>query len=314
MSQSYLDKVTQRWSKKKPVQARIDLHRGNIYIFPSRHGLGFVAVLVLMLLTAINYQNSLIYLFCFLLGGVFFISMWVCFFNLSELRISGLVSEGRFAPDPALHKLLLLHPLRNSIGVRVFFEHDKEGSLQLSLEQGASHPIELEGRMAQRGVHEAPRLGLETTFPFGLIRAWTWVSVDAKGIVFPEPLPVVDQGQQALEQGGLGQSHSKVLDGSLRRYQPGDRLSKVNWKKFARSEVLAVRSEEALSVSDEWIDWDDFETFDTETRLSFMAYLILEKTAAQSHFGVRLPGREIQNGSGEQHKLECLEALARYSA
>jgi hypothetical protein len=48
------------------------LSQRTIYIVPDAQGLSFLFMLLVMLVTAINYQSSLIYLLLFSLGALFF--------------------------------------------------------------------------------------------------------------------------------------------------------------------------------------------------------------------------------------------------
>ena len=84
-----LDKLSKWLSSKSPRKKKFILSQRNIYIFPSAFGLFFLVLLLLMLLTAINYQSSLIYLLTFFLGAIFFLSIWACFLNFSGLIVEG---------------------------------------------------------------------------------------------------------------------------------------------------------------------------------------------------------------------------------
>ncbi|MGK0259165.1 MAG: hypothetical protein ACI96M_002604, partial [Candidatus Azotimanducaceae bacterium] len=65
--------LSQRFSswldRRIPPGARIKLSQANIFIFPTRAGFVFCCLLLLMILGAINYQNSLVYGTVFLLGS-----------------------------------------------------------------------------------------------------------------------------------------------------------------------------------------------------------------------------------------------------
>ena len=61
-----------------------------------------------------------------------------------------------------------------------------------------------------------------------------------------------------------------------------------------------------------WLDYDSFPGADTELRLSYLAYLIEEKSAQGALFGLRLPGVVIAPEAGPEHAKTCLRALALY--
>jgi len=62
-------KLFWRWVNRRiPRADEYRLGRRNIFVLPTREGLMFAGLLILCLLTGINYQNSLIYLFTFFWG------------------------------------------------------------------------------------------------------------------------------------------------------------------------------------------------------------------------------------------------------
>ncbi|MCP4010904.1 MAG: DUF58 domain-containing protein, partial [Proteobacteria bacterium] len=75
----------------------IRFHLRNIYIMPTIAGMGLMGVVVLTLVAAINFQNSLIYMVCFWLGSLLVINILYTFRNLSGLELELMGSEPCFA-------------------------------------------------------------------------------------------------------------------------------------------------------------------------------------------------------------------------
>nr|MBP8236720.1 DUF58 domain-containing protein [Pseudomonas sp.] len=66
----------QRWlARRIPAASSVTLNQRRIFIVPSATGGAFALVLLLMLLAAINYQNSLAYGLTFLLMSLFIIAI-----------------------------------------------------------------------------------------------------------------------------------------------------------------------------------------------------------------------------------------------
>ena len=65
-----------------PAQA-IRLSHRNIFIVPTRQGLGFVLILLLILIAGINYQNALAHALAFLMLGLFLVAMLQTHRNLA---------------------------------------------------------------------------------------------------------------------------------------------------------------------------------------------------------------------------------------
>src|SRR5690606_34681237 len=72
-------RMAQWLERRMPAAREQTLNYRSIFIFPTRPGLVFLAMLAVLLLAAINYQNSMLYAFTFLLGAVFALSILHCY-------------------------------------------------------------------------------------------------------------------------------------------------------------------------------------------------------------------------------------------
>ncbi|RLA19018.1 MAG: DUF58 domain-containing protein, partial [Gammaproteobacteria bacterium] len=92
------------------VAKSIALNYRNIYILPTRRGLGFVMLIALLLLIAFIYNNNLVYLLSFLLASLFFIAILHTVKSLQGL----VVSKGHNAPvyvgEFAASKIIINNP------------------------------------------------------------------------------------------------------------------------------------------------------------------------------------------------------------
>src|SRR5690554_7811058 len=96
--------IRRRWrawaNRRTPAQDRRQFDRRSIFILPTTAGVVFGLLLVVMLLTGINYQNSLIYLLTFLLGALFVAAMHQTHNNLNGLELTLIQAGEGFAGDP----------------------------------------------------------------------------------------------------------------------------------------------------------------------------------------------------------------------
>lgn len=305
-----LEKLSEWLSSKSQRRSYFELSQRNIYIFPSTLGFGFLLLLLLMLLTAINYQNSLIYLVTFFLGTLFFLSIWMCFLNLTRLRVEGAGTarcfDGdqlkflvRLSKDPSL-------PLAMKAGV------NKNSASLIKYTQSNSIDIEIIGPVRKRGKHNLNRLYLESRFPFGLVVAWTWLKLDAECLVYPLPIDHMPNGDPygANDQENRNSSSSAEMH-SLKEYQHSDPTNRIIWKKYAAKDQLIIRHSEGANIQPHWVDWDNYSGL-TEDRLRYLCYDICHLSELNTSFGFRIPGVVYEPTSGMLHKQNCLDALALF--
>ena len=96
-----------------PSPAPWVLGRQNVYILPTRQGVFFAVTLLVILLGAINYSNSLGYFLTFLLGGIGVIGILHTYRNLLQLRIRLGPVEPVFAGDEVRVPVILNAPGRS---------------------------------------------------------------------------------------------------------------------------------------------------------------------------------------------------------
>ncbi len=101
----------------------------------------------------------------------------------------------------------------------------------------------------------------------------------------------------------------------MRAYRRGDPLQLVVWKKAARPWPVAPTRWSAAMPSrsqrhELWLDYAHTGLANPEARLSRLAAWVLQADRLGLHYGLRLPGQEIAQGSGPAQRRRCLEALA----
>jgi uncharacterized protein (DUF58 family) len=302
-----------RWLSSKSARSeQFTLSQKNIYIFPSRMGFVFFLLIVLLLLTAINYQNSLIYLFTFFLGAVFFVSIMLCFLNMNGLCVSSFQVLACYEGELRPHVIELLNTEKPSMGLRLGV--DKHILTEMSINKGVKKLHNILLPTDSRGVHVLDRLRIESTFPFGFIIAWTWLKLDSKVLVFPKPV----EGVRSLE-GGVGsesKNNSRLLSEDLtelKSYQHGDSALRIVWKQLAAKDQLIIRSHEQGTRDSIWLTWRLYDVANIEKKLQHLCFDILDLHRKQQVYGLDIPGALISPSMGERHKYECLKVLALFS-
>jgi uncharacterized protein (DUF58 family) len=293
----------------------VALKRRRLYILPTRAGLAFGALLLLMLIAGLNYANSLALLVTFLLAGLALVAMHTCHRNLLGLTVAELSSQDSFATE---HTELRLRLANSSAQPRLGIEIDGVGIAARACTAPANGEVVASVRLAtpRRGLLSIGRVRIMSTWPFGLFRAWTWLHVAHAVTVYPRPvgqrpLPV-DVGAGS----GTAPRDSGDIDewATLRPFRDGDSPRQVAWKAYARGAPMLVKEYTASGNVERLFDFATLTGLDTEQRLSQLARWIVNCAADGESFGMRLPQQLIELDQGMAHRQRCLRALALFGS
>lgn len=284
----------------------------SIYVLPTGNGLMFAFMLFVMWLGAVNYGNSMIFAFAFLLASVSIVAILHTFRNLRGIRVAPLPPEPVFAGDTATFPVQLENPgadPRTAVGLQL----GREMQSLTDLPPHGRGRLELKIPAPRRGWLSAPRFRVFTIFPLGLFHAWSWLDLEQRCLIYPRPEP----GAVPLPTGGRTEGGHRTGDGledfrELRRYQPGDSPRHVAWRVVARGQEPQTKQFGGEAASPVRLDWHALEGLNTEDRLSRLCRWVLDAEAAQRSYGLRLPSAEIPIGRGADHRNQCLRALALF--
>lgn len=306
-----------RFLKRRYVRTgELRLSRERIFILPTYYGLVFALAIFVMLMGALNYNNSLAFMLTFLLGGVGLIATFHTYKNVSELVVQPAKATPAFAGQPARFTLLIDNrngAPRYAVSLKAHPRHP----VLVDVEADAVTPVEICVPTTKRGKVPLGILTVETRFPLGIYHAWSYVKSDMQCVVYPAPaaagrLPLPDSDERGVR--ASHQQHGTDDFLGFRDYQPGDSTRHIYWKGLARGQELLTKQFNRPQSQELWLNWEGVPGADTEQKLSQMCRWVLDAHDARANFGLRLPGVAIPPGSGEHHKHRCLEALALFEA
>jgi len=260
-----------------------------------------------------NCQNSLILALAYLMVSVFVVGILHAFASLAGITVRFIEGKPAFAGEPATFVLELcsIH---------------KYGSDQLELRWPGSDTqtftlapnepirVNLQAPSRARGYLRPGRLLVQSRFPLGIIRCWTWLNLDAQALIYPTPIASEEprhQSSQGREEGGASQRGGDDFSG-LREYQPGDPIKHIAWKQYAQEKGLFTKEYEAYYTAEKWLDWDSL-NLPPELRLSGLCYWALKYEERQLPYGLALPGFTLEPGLGGSHSQRVLGALAAFN-
>lgn len=287
------------------------LTQRRVYILPTKQGLGFALLLLVMLIGSINYSNSLGYFLTFLLASLTVVAIFHTYNNLLILQLGPAICKPVFAGDE-MHFTVQVNNLNQHARLSVDTYTPLKIRSSQDIAQNALSTVRVKHLFSQRGLQALPRFTIETRFPFGLFRAWALVQFDQSQLVYPKPS---HHTQLPLKSSGYEQGHKQLDAGSddfkeLRTYHPGDPLQHVHWKSYARHHTLQTK-EFASTTSDElWLNWADTTVQGVELKLSQLTRWVLLADKRGVNYGLLLPGSRISPARGKHHLEACLKALA----
>ncbi len=293
--------------------------RPAVYILPTRQGLAFAATLLVMLLGAINYNNSLAHLLTFLLGSVALVAMVHTWANLRGLTLDPGEGEPVFCGDEAIFTLVVDNrggPVRQALDLTARTPEGERVHLQLpQLDADSLTVVRLRARSRRRGWMELDQLTLSSRFPLGLFRAWHPARFSLRCLVWPAPGPVLrlppPQAGEHREQGGRRPGPEDFA--GLRGYRPGDAARSIAWKALARDDSLRVKRFEGEGLGEIILRYEETPASGgMEGRLSQLCRWVLMAEAEGVRYGLGLPGRSLEPASGVKHRDRCLRELALF--
>lgn len=263
---------------------------------PTASGILFFALIVILLLGAINFQSNLGFLMAFALLVFGFIALVFLGFNFHQVSLS--------------------------IAGDVYCESEKEPEIMISVQ--SKHPSQeiqlgIEGRSVvcdveshyqrilmrcssrTRGLHPIPMIEIGSTFPFGWALLKCRWQTSKQFIIYPRPIKPVTQHRQ-MHPEGFDQIH-------VRDYRPGDRTASIAWKKTRQLEspvvIDVVGASRPLHFS-----YRNFNAIDSETTLSYLTWDVLRCAEHGYSWSLELPHEMLPIGSGSRHLEQSLRMLS----
>jgi len=307
-----VNRIRQRvLAKRGPMTPPFELEYRHVFVLPTKFGLGFGAMLVFMALGGLNFNNNMALMLVFLLGTIAQLTTLVAYRNLSGLKIDRVSSEPVFCGEPACFRVFISNgDERQRFAIQAGFKQTQDCK---DFKLNTCESLMLKHPTLKRGWLDMPSFRLETRFPLGLFKAWSWIFPQTRCLVYPSPamkappLPKTGHGQ-------AGQAHKGDGDQvhGLRKYQAGDSIQRVAWRASARHNELYSLEMEAPREEACELDWDLLQGADTETRLSILTAWVIAADHKQLTYSLKLPSEHVPAGNDINHRSTCLEILALY--
>jgi uncharacterized protein (DUF58 family) len=315
-------------SKTNDSEDKVILSSHRVYILPTREGIIYAILIFFMLLAGINYNNSLVFFFTFLLTGVGLISMQMTQKNLLNLQFNVSHVKPVFCSQNIQIPLIISHSISNtpanfSINIQLNNQPVPNNKKILQKDclkeltdvfQNEKSILSISSFTSKRGYFNLPSITVSTKYPLGLFRAWAIVKLNSNAIVYPKPAHSVDFiPDNGSDSEGISDKGRGYEDFSgFKSYHPGESLNHIHWKAYAKEQGLLTKIFYGSNSQEYWLKWSDF-TDHSEQRLSRLCRLIIDAEIKGDRYGLKLPNLTIQINNGKTHQHQCLKALALFT-
>jgi uncharacterized protein (DUF58 family) len=317
----WLRRSTGKWLPRRGAldAGEVVLSQRRVFILPTRAGIGFAVLLLVLLIGSINYQLGLGFALTFLALSCALVDMVFTYRNLAHLALQQGRTPQVFAGQEAQFELHLSN--RTTLaryGVWIDFDDVDEPRHVVDVKAAGSASVLLAVPTAQRGWLQPARVVLSTRFPLGLYRAWSYWRPAARALVYPRPEEGAPPLPMSGSASGSGRAGGNDDFAGVRSYQAGDSPRQLAWRQIARLDPelggqLVTKHFEGATGDELVLDFAALPAYlDVELRLSRMTRWVLDAEQRALPYAFRLGALHYDAANGAAHQAACLRALALY--
>jgi uncharacterized protein (DUF58 family) len=292
-------------------------------IRPTKVGIWFVALTLLIGVAATNTGNNALYMVVALMMAALVVSGVLSRNDVRKVEVEVTPPEELFARSPAAFQVEIRNrsPLLPRWLLLISFSDQAPTLLCEWLPRKGSRSAVVELEFPGRGLHRLASAHLATLFPLGLFRKGMRQRLDREVMVFPSLI----SGQHAVRRSAsvIGDTQdSRAGWGhdlhSLRILRPGDDPRRIHWKQTARTGTLifmereAEKSRRITVVLDNAIDPAEGRSGSDRLELRISQAASAALGYLQAGYEVELVTRtaHVEFGAGPRQRRRVLETLA----
>ncbi len=303
------------------------LPRPRIRLRPTRALALLAAALICIYAGAVHYQSNAAYLVLALGAACALVSGLHARRNLAGLAAAAGAQPPALSGDALLGSLALRAGAQGAVALSVQLPEAGSAAAaaaatatvmatvatvdQLAGNLSAELPFALPPR--GRGEYRTTRVRIATSWPLGLFRAWVELELPLCWVVYPRPLPALDQPpeEQPVD------ASTRELSGAgdflgHRSWEMGETQRRVDWRAVARGGPLLVKQYGGGVEASRALRWEEAGPGEVEERLARLAGGVLAAERGGAAYALGLPGQSIPAGHGPAHFHACMGALARF--
>jgi len=313
---SYRQRMQRWFARHNPTTTQnIKLHQRRLYILPTRFGYLYLCLMILLFLSAVNYENSMGFVLTFTLVALGIISLWQTHKNLLGIEVKLRPPAPVFCGESVNFRFELNNPNRQQrYAVGIQYARCPPTYVTMAAESSTNLSVKIPSKF--RGKYQASHFYIFTRYPTGLFHAWGWIKFETPVLIFPHP-DYSAKLQQTYDSDDDGKITTNTIEGDdfagLREHRKGESLRHISWKAYAQGRGLLTKTFQGHVKPSLWIDWEKMSESHLEGKLSQMTALVILAENENRAYGLKLPEQMIQQGNGPAHRLSCLSTMAGYA-
>ncbi|MFG0587026.1 DUF58 domain-containing protein [Acinetobacter sp. YQ_14] len=304
MQKGLKQQVSQWIAKRFQVDSVKTLLQKDVLVFIYKQGFLYLILILITFIAGINYGNNLILGFCFLLSAILCISFYLTFKQLHDLKIEIVMPEVGQVNQPSIIRLMLKQQDKT---VRYLRIESSQQEQMIFLNQ-VQQTVELPVLPQQRGLYEFGVIKVYSTYPLGLVRAWTYLYPKQKIWIAPKA-----HDWQKEHKNQSTSAHDSLDEfKELRAFRQGDSYQNVAWKQVARGQGFFIKMFEAQANHQHLeIDYQQIPALGHEEKLSFIMGLVEQCEQLGDDYALILPHARLESGQGYSQLIQAKLLLAQ---
>ena len=289
------------------------LFRSNrTYIVPTKFGFIFALICFVLFLMSFIYGNNVTYLLTFIMISQAVISMGITNRNTEKVGKTQMNIRDFYAHETGEAVVQVENPSRTDL-FDIQMTYQKNSTQIEKIEALSSATARIHFQNQERGEHEAKKIKIESTFPYGLLRSWKHQSIETKYYVYPSPQgnPTFPSEGAASDEGEITSIQNQGEFIQHRNYQNSDSFRRIDWRAYARSQKWLVQQKEENADGSLLFNIQMTQHLsDFEKRLQQMSLWIQLAEQKNRPYQVILGSWQSEASTGPEHKTTCLRKLA----
>ena len=295
----------QNWLFKRfKFQGEKQLKQSDVLVFMYQQGFLFAVLILITFIAGINYANNLILGFCFLISAVLCISFYLTFQQLYALKIEVHCQEvGQVGADLQLDFYFSQAHKKS----RYLWLKADDQLHKLALNE-TKQSFQLRFVADRRGQFHYPMIQIFSVYPFGLVRAWTYLNLQSFSWVAPKSSTALSENKNTHHR--FEQDVDEFRE--LKAFTEGQSLQAVSWKHAARGQGLYLKVFEQYQEQHEIeIHYEHMPSTSHEEKLSLMMGLVEQCDHLNCAYSLYLPHAQLPSASGEKQLYQAKLLLAQ---